>query len=279
MIAQDTTGDSSISEKLVRAIRLLRRIWPFEAGRDVPNHIGARLAKRNWLKPVWHEFQPGLWMLLRIEDMTQETILLEDGWDPLLTELTRTSLSPGAVFIDVGANAGYFSLIAAKCVGKSGKVLAIEPNPSVAQQLRGNVKRSNLSNVIVEQVACADSQSIETLYIPDESSLGKASLSKSNAGGIDSVNVRTTTLDQLILHHGLEKVTFVKVDVEGAELRVLSGMKEALKTFRPIIVLELVPEHLANLGTTKEEVVSFLSSLSYSIETMGSHENYICRPI
>jgi len=218
-------------------------------------------------------------MLLRIEDMTQETILLEDGWDPLLTQFTRKTLGPGAVFIDVGANVGYFSLIAAQCVGDSGRVVAIEPNPSVADQLKGNVERSKLSNVIIEQTACSDSSSTLTLYIPDESKLGQASLSKSNAGGVKSVQVRSVTLDQLIRDHALETVTFVKIDVEGAELIVLRGMTDTLRRLRPIIVLELVPDLLVNLGTTKDEVIAFLTSFSYSIVSMGGHENYICRPI
>jgi len=218
-------------------------------------------------------------MRLRIQDMTQETILLEDVWDPLLTDFVRKTLGPNGIFIDVGANAGYFTLIAAQCVGDSGNVLAIEPNPSVADQLRGNVERSNLSHVIIEQTACSDSPSTMTLYIPDESKLGQASLSKSNAGGVESLLVRSVTLDQLIRDHALDKVTFVKIDVEGAELMVLRGMTETLGRLRPIIVLELVPDLLANLGTTKDEVIAFLSSFSYSIVSMGGHENYICRPI
>lgn len=269
---------SPISEMMVRAIRLTHRNWPLRVGQDLPNHLGARLAKRGWLKPIWHEFQPGLWMRLRIEDMTQETILLEDEWDPLLTNFTRKTLGLSDVFIDVGANAGYFSLIAAKCVGDSGKVLAIEPNPSVAEQLRDNVERNNLSQVIIEQTACSDSPSTMTLYLPDKSRLGQASLSKSNAGGVKSVLVKSVTLDQLIRDHALNRVTFVKIDVEGAELMVLRGMTETLRRLRPIIVLELVPNLLANLGTTKDEVIAFLSSFSYSIVSMGGHENYLCRP-
>ncbi|HEY6118942.1 MAG TPA: FkbM family methyltransferase [Pyrinomonadaceae bacterium] len=249
-------------------------------GQDLPNHLGARLARRGWIKPVWHEFQPGLWMQLRIQDMTQETILLEDVWDPQLTEFIRENLGPQAIFIDVGANVGYFTLIASVCVGASGKVLAIEPNPSVAEQLRVNVQRSNLSNVITEEALCSDSveNHTETLYLPDESSLGKASLSKSNAGGLDSVKVRSATLDQLIFDHRLQGVMFVKIDVEGAELMVLRGMTETLARLRPIVVIELVPDLLANLGTSKDEVIAFLTSFSYSTVSLGGHENYVSRP-
>jgi FkbM family methyltransferase len=218
-------------------------------------------------------------MQLRIQDMTQETILLEGQWDPLLTEFTKQTLTEGSVFVDVGANAGYFTLIAAQCVGHSGKVLSIEPNPAVAQQLKVNVARSSVSNVILEEVACSDSPSTMTLYIPDESKLGQASLSKTNAGSMESVEVRSAPVDQLILDHALEKVSFVKIDVEGAELMVLRGMTETLRRFKPIIVLELEPDLLADLGTTKDEVIAFLSRFSYSTVSLGGHANYVCRPI
>jgi FkbM family methyltransferase len=193
----------------------------------------------------------------------------------------KNNLGPEATFIDVGANAGYFTLIAAACVGDSGRVLSIEPNPSVAEQLRVNVARSKFSNVIIEQTACSDSAEncTETLYLPDDSSLGKASLSQANARSVESVKVRSATLDQLIREHALEKVTFVKIDVEGAELMVLRGMTETLRRLRPIIVLELEPDLLADLGTSTEEVIAFLSGFSYSIVSLGGHENYVCRPM
>jgi FkbM family methyltransferase len=220
-------------------------------------------------------------MCLRIQDMTQETILLEDAWDPSLTDLVRKTLDPQAVFIDVGANVGYFTLLASTCVGDSGRVLSIEPNPPVAEQLRLNVERSNLSNVIIEQTLCTDSLEsyTQTLYLPDQSQLGKASISKSNAGGVESVEVRSSTVDQLIRNHRLQNVTFVKIDVEGAELMVLRGMTETLRQLRPIIVLELEPHLLTQLGTTREEVIDFLSGFSYSTESLGSHANYLARPM
>jgi len=271
--------EDRLSAIVIEGIRFVRRNWPFRLGQDLPNHLAAHLASRGWLKPVWHEFEPGLWMLLSIEDMTQETILLEDEWDPLLSELVKNTLCAGSVFVDVGANVGYFSLLAAHSVGNLGKVLAIEPNPTVANQLRANVERSKLSNVIVEQAACSDSHATETLYIPDNNSLGKASLSKVNAGGIASVEVSSTTLDELISNHSLQNVTLVKIDVEGAELMVLRGMTETIKRLRPLIALELEPDLLAHLGTTRDEVIAFVSSFSYSVETLGGHANYVCRPI
>jgi len=87
--------------------------------------------------------------------------------------------------------------------------------------------------------------------------------------------VPAQTIDTIVNGRGVD---FLKIDVEGAELMVLRGMTETLKRLRPIIVLELVPDLLANLGTSMEEVIAFLSSFSYSTVSLGGHENYVSRP-
>lgn len=260
-------------------IRGMRRVWPTR-GKDFPNHVGARLARIGWLKPVWHEFRPGLWMNLNIQDLIQETILLENVWDPLLTNFVTTNLGRDGVFVDIGANAGYFSLLASRCVGEGGKVLAIEPNPNVAEQLKRNITRSNLPNVTVAETACVDTTETTslTLYLYGVSNSGRASVSRSNAESIESVQVRATTVDQLIREHDLRNLMLIKIDVEGAELMVLKGMQETIKAFKPTIVLELEDDLLKSFSTTTEEVIRFLSNFGYVTTSLGGHANYVSRP-
>jgi len=218
-------------------------------------------------------------MRLDISDLIQETILLEDHWDPLLTQLLRDELRPGNVFIDIGANVGYFTLLGAKYVGLDGKVLAIEPNPTVAVLLRQNLARSQLSNVMVEEVACSDSDSAPrlVLYIPSDHNIAKASLSERNAGPGTRVEVESTTVDQLVVKHSLPRVDLIKIDVEGAELGVFRGMKETLARFRPSVVTELDPELLAACASTVEDVRDFMETFGYRVSSMGGHGNYLFR--
>jgi hypothetical protein len=75
-------------------------------------------------------------MKLDFRDEIQREILLRHVWDPRITEFILTNLSPGMLFIDIGANVGHFTLVAAQRVGPSGRVVAVQPNPSVAEQLR-----------------------------------------------------------------------------------------------------------------------------------------------
>jgi FkbM family methyltransferase len=219
-------------------------------------------------------------MNLNIQDLIQETILLENVWDPLLTNFVTTNLRRDGVFVDIGANAGYFSLLASQCVGSGGKVLAIEPNPIVAEQLKRNIARNNLANVIVAETACVDTTETTslTLYLYGVSNSGRASVSRSNAESLESVQVRATTADRLIRERDLQDVTLIKIDVEGAELMVLKGMQETIKRFKPTIVLELEDDLLKSFATTTEEVIRFLSEFGYVTLSLGGHANYISRP-
>jgi FkbM family methyltransferase len=261
------------------SIRLATRLWPFPAGRTLPAHIGAWATKVGLLGSDWYEFQPGLWMQLNARDLIQQTILLEGSWDPSLTDLVEHTLRPGDVFIDVGAHVGYFTLLASRRVGPRGAVLSIEPNPAALTELKQNVTRSNLKNVLVEHSACGETRGIVRLYLHTASNSSMASLASANATSGIAVDVPSITLDQLFHECGLARANLVKIDVEGAELLVLRGMTQILKDLRPVIALELAPHLLEGCGTTVDAVVALLADFHYSVSSLGGHSNYVCRPI
>jgi hypothetical protein len=105
-----------------------------------------------------------------------------------------------------------------------------------------------------------------------------ASLFAESVRGGVSVEVPCTTLDRLCQVRRLDRVTLVKVDVEGSELFVLRGMKRIMRELRPVIVVELHPHLLEAVGTPLHEVQAFLKDLDYVLEALGGHSNYVCRP-
>jgi FkbM family methyltransferase len=268
----------SISRVALSSIRLATRLWPLPFGKGVPAYIGAFATKLGLLHATWYEFQPGLWMQLNARDMIQQTILLEGTWDPFLTQFIEENLKPGDVFLDVGAHVGYFTLLAARRVTGTGTVLSIEPNPQALEQLRQNVARSRLANVLIADTACGDSYDPVRLYLHTESNSSMASLSAANATGGAAVDVRCTPLDSLCQDRGLHRVDLVKIDVEGAELSVLRGMKRILRDIRPVIVLELEPRLLSSFGETSESVHTLFAGYDYHVTPLGGHSNYVCRP-
>jgi len=268
----------SLTKTALSAIRLVRRLWPLAAGRELVTYAGAYATRIGLLGSEWYEFRPGLWMRLNIRDLVQQTILLEGTWDPLLSSFVLENLDPGDVFIDVGAHVGYFTLLAAQRVGAAGRVLSIEPNPFALEQLRGNVDRNDFRNVLVEGTACGDSRDVVKLYLHTQSNSSMASLFAGAAAGGTAVEVPCTTLDDLCNELRVQRVRLVKVDVEGAELFVLRGMRRIMNEMRPVIVLELHPKLLQDVGTPLDAVLALLEGHGYTLEALGGHANYVCRP-
>lgn len=127
-------------------------------------------------------------------------------------------IQPGECFWDVGAHKGYVSLLASRLVGQRGRVYAFEPSAENLGFLRRHVKWNRAENVTVFPFAIADSDGKEKFG-------GGSSLSLRLGGGGEVVEVRTV---ESLLQDGLRAPTFLKIDVEGAEARVLKGAGESL---------------------------------------------------
>jgi len=186
-------------------------------------------------------------------------------WDPGVTEFVLQNLKPGMVFLDIGANVGYFSLLTANHVAPSGRVIAVEPNPLAFSQLEQNIKRNKVSNITVLHAACADSAASGKLYVSGPSNTGKASFSSKNAESQEFISVDCLPGDTLIEKLNLPRLDLVKIDVEGAELRVLKGLARSLAKWRPKLIMEVAPQLLKNFSTEPDEILDFVRVRGYSI--------------
>ncbi len=270
-------NSSLVSTIEIRTIRLWKRCWPLKWGENLPARFLACATKVGLLPPIWLEFERNLWMKVDIRDVLQGTLLLEGPWEPQTTQYIHTTLADGHVFLDIGANSGYFALLASRCVGPRGKVFAIEPNPAMAEQVRQNVARSGLTNVVVEELACSSSAGVRDLYLGPPGNTGITSLSSANVRSDECVSVNCVPADALVEKYDISRIDLVKIDVEGAELEVLRGMTDILKRFRPKIIIELLPSLLAGFSATIEDVTDQLARFGYSMSTLeGQHSNYLC---
>lgn len=178
-------------------------------------------------------------------------------------ELVRLLLDQGDTFVDLGANVGLFTLVAAAAVGPEGRVIACEPSSATAAALRRNVAINGFSWVDVREVAVADSVGSETFFSFPGDGSGMSSLAPASAGLGVTETVPVTTLDALIPPTEREGVTVVKVDVEGAEVRVLQGGDGILHSREPDLLIEVEPEHLARQGASVGELRALLESSGY----------------
>jgi FkbM family methyltransferase len=255
--------------------QLWARVWPFERGRGFPAvRLMSLATEKGLMQPTWSEFRPGLWMRLDVRDLLQRKILLNGDFDPDCTKFILSSLAPGSVFLDIGAHAGYYSLMAAQLVGSQGRVLCVEPNPAMVKQLRENVKRSRLPNVAIVEAACSDKCETRMLYIPDFPLSVKSSLARESAGTSQCVAVDCATADLLCQQHGISRIDVMKIDVEGAEVQVLAGMVGILSNMRPKIAIELRPGLLKNFSSTVNDAVSLLQRFGYRVSASDDDGNY-----
>jgi len=155
-------------------------------------------------------------------------------------ELVRRYLRGGGDFVDVGAHIGMYTVAAALALGGRGRVLAFEPNPAARAQLEKNLALNGCDNVVVSGRAVADSVGETFLHVPETPDPSFSSLEAGRFAEGERVRVETTTLDREIESVGMRPAV-VKVDVEGAELRVLAGMERTLEA-RPVLLVEVSAE-------------------------------------
>jgi FkbM family methyltransferase len=197
-------------------------------------------------------------------DLIQRYVFYFGEWEPNLSRYVADRLRPGDVFVDVGANIGYFSLLASTIVGPMGKVVALEASPTIHGLLLDNIRRNRVSNVLAINVAAADRPGLAHVFLWPGTNIGKTSIVATSHGRYEC-DVPAQPLDALLMPELIEKVRFVKIDVEGAEWLVIRGMREALHHARPDleIVVELSPRTLRAQGTTAEEVLAVFAAARF----------------
>lgn len=177
----------------------------------------------------------------------------------------------GDVVFDVGANHGYYTLLFSHLVGRGGQVHAFEPVPPTFAALSAHVERGRrFDNVTLNECALAAAAGELPLFVPDGDH-GQASMARHAAGSWASAAqvhrhaCRSETLDGYLAERGGAPPSFVKCDVEGAELRVLEGASETLRRRRPpLLHLEVNPDWTRSLGYEPSDLVRFLAPYGYS---------------
>lgn len=204
------------------------------------------------------------------DEISREVCFL-GRYEPLESALTARILRPGATFVDVGANWGYYTLLAAASVGPGGRVIALEPDPRLYPLLTSNGARNGYGQVTAIQAAAADCDGCLVLegFRSDEGNWGLSRVVSEGEPrqvlGEGSIPVRARALDSLLDELGHRRVDLVKMDIEGAEHTALRGMQEGLNGVRyRAVLLELHPTRYAPLGLALEDVVMPLIKAGYS---------------
>jgi FkbM family methyltransferase len=155
-----------------------------------------------------------------------------------VVQCMESYVRPGSVAYDVGANAGYMTLVLSKLVGSEGRVVAFEPDPKNARALQCNIEDNNRSNVTLIRRAVSDQNGDLTFATFDYSLVGHLVTAQTPADA-QLITVPSCRLDDVVFEEGLPLPQFIKIDVEGAEDKVLRGSLRLLDEARPIVVAEV----------------------------------------
>ncbi len=175
-----------------------------------------------------------------------------------LERLYPQLLRPGDQYLDIGANIGMTALMASAIIGERGRGFAFEPNPEMFERLKNNFELNRVSNLELVPFALAETESEATLYLPAAGNTGVGSLALAPEEAGRRFQVRVVTgqpyLDQL----DSTKTTFLKIDVEGYEVHVLKGVRDALDWPEIAVLAEVSAEMLARAGDTIEDMERLL---------------------
>jgi FkbM family methyltransferase len=207
-------------------------------------------------------------------DFIQGFIYLFGTWEPNLTAWLRSRLQPGDVFVDVGANIGYFSLLASEAVGKGGKVVAIEASPSIFAELKANLLLNDVRNVRAVNMAVLDRKGTVAISRGPAYNQGMSSIVPTGADFTHEAEVEGGPLGDLLTDEEIARVRLIKIDVEGAEWQVVEGLLPLFGRLRPDVefVVEVAPERKAandivrvfrEAGYTLQEIENSYHPLTY----------------
>lgn len=210
-----------------------------------------------------HEFIGGK-IYLDVDESPMMRARVERRYEPFKTAMLLRLLAPGMTYVDVGANKGYFALLAAKHLNGTGQVLAFEPEPSNCHCIQQSLQANGYTKVKILEVALSDCNERGSLYLGEKSGWHTL-LPDLPQRGKGTIEVEQRRLDTVLNEFGTGRVDVIKIDVEGAELRVLAGARDALmRNKRLVLLMDLHPY----LGTSPVEVCRFLRDLGFSLFDM-----------
>lgn len=177
------------------------------------------------------------------------------------------SCKPGAVVIDIGAHIGLFSVIASQVTTNSGKVYAFEPAPNTYALLQKTLSINDTGSVIETfQKAVGKETGKITFFISDgEADNSNSLVNYKEDRPLHGIDVEVTSVDAFVKERKINKLDFIKIDVEGAEYDTLRGAAETLQNLKPVCIVAIHPEPIKAKGDSLEDIYDFIISRKYRI--------------
>jgi len=226
----------------------------YSLGRFVRRALGFAVYEVNGVKL---ELNSGSWF--------DRELIAGRAHNPIVLEVLVERLARGGTFLDVGANIGYFSLLAAQMEGV--RVFAFEPSPRELARLYRNIVLNGRSEITVLPYGLAEDDGVRSLNLALESDYGMNSVIDLSefTRSVSHLDCRFVRLGNILSESVLRDVRVCKIDVEGAEMSVLRGMTAVMPMLRQaLFVVEISPDFLARAGCTPRDIYEFFDAWGYA---------------
>jgi FkbM family methyltransferase len=216
----------------------------------------------HWPWPVRVRIENGRRMFVDLRSSIGRGLFMTGQFDPVVFDPLRRALHSGGVFLDIGANVGYYTMLALDLVGDSGAVHAFEMDPRPLRCLRKTAAREGLQNVFINDVAVGAKDGVARFRAESES--GHSNVETSGEG----VSVRMISLDSWRAAKGVRNIQGIKLDIEGGELWALQGAEKLLREERPLLVCEVCEDLAERSGYRRQQLLEFLERREYMVEPL-----------
>jgi FkbM family methyltransferase len=241
------------------------RIWRFlqRPRREQYISLVQRARRRFPALPLLWRTSSGSWWLAR--DSALDERLIHASFEERETLFMQRVLRPGMTVVDAGAHHGFYTLLASRLVGRTGRVVAFEPSPRERKRWRAHVRINLCRNAEIHACALGDDDHEQNLCVVQGREDWCNSLREPHVGGqYIPVRVQVKRLDEVLGELQVPELHVLKLDVEGAELSVLRGARETLLSSRPVILAEVQDLRTRAWGYHAQDLIDFLTERGYS---------------
>ncbi|MFE6481561.1 FkbM family methyltransferase [Streptomyces sp. NPDC057757] len=248
--------------------------------RGAPGSFGKALLAERLLNPHLREHprrrvvetRSGARFAVDTQDLIQRYLYLFGVWEPHMTNWLRTRLRPGDTFVDVGANIGVFSVLASQLVGERGRVVAIEASPVFHRRLLDEARLNDCRNLRAVNAAVSDSRQTLTFVLASSRNMGANSIVPWDGPAESTFTIEALPLPELLDPAEVARARVIKIDVEGAEGKVVRGLAPLLDELRPDaeISIEVTPARMAQLGDSADELLKTMTAAGFHVYRMDN---------
>lgn len=201
-------------------------------------------------------------MLLNPTEHIQQQLFWYGYYENELRDLLKKIVKPNDVFVDIGANIGYFSLLIAHHL-PSVKVISFEPIADLYKKMNDNIALNDIENIVTVNAAAGEVNEEKEIFVSEPDNLGMSSFQlPENYSGYKE-KVKVVSIDEWFKGSGLTNIDIVKLDIEGSELAALTGMKEVLQNFKPLLIVEVNPETLSMFNLKPSYIHDYLEQYGF----------------